>query len=330
VLRGYFVNPAGQWTPYSLATSGWADFTQVVSPGNGLYYARTSTGGLQRYTDAAPFDGSGSDITAYANDPVDTSGWNQKVLSAVPLRSFPQNVADASVFGVDDNNHLTYTAAETGGRPIAAVTSEAALPFTARAIASLNYNTVLITSTTNHLFRVDVNTTLPVLTFATPVQVDSNGGWTHDLLAYDGAGSLYGIAGNGLRRYTITSAKPTAADITANTLIGTGFTLKTLTTAGRGWILGTVSDGRLMSYQIVGAGDWVPYTLATTGWGGYNRLVSPGNGLYYAVAADGIVTPYRDAAPFDGKGTDISTGVTTPENAPKWSPRLVSAVPFIS
>lgn len=120
----------------------------------------------------------------------------------------------------------------------------------------------------------------PTLTFAGPVQLGT--GWTHDLLTYDGAGSLFGIAAGTLRRYTLTSAKPAAGNITANTVIGTGFTLKTLTATGLGWILGTTNTGLLRSYQIDSAGAWTGYTLVSSGWGGYTQLVSPGNGLYYA------------------------------------------------
>jgi len=56
-----------------------------VSPGGGLYYARTAAGGLNRYKDAAPFDGKGTDIQRFDNDPVDTTGWSQKLLSAQPF-----------------------------------------------------------------------------------------------------------------------------------------------------------------------------------------------------------------------------------------------------
>ncbi|BCY13429.1 tachylectin-related carbohydrate-binding protein [Actinoplanes sp. L3-i22] len=328
VLRSYYIDPVGKWTGYSLVTTGWAGPTHLVSPGNGIYYARNGSGRLDWYTDGAPFDGKGTDIASHSSDPVDASGWNQTLLSAAPLRAFPQNAADVSVFGVDDTNHLTYTATDAFGAPIAAVTSAATLPFEAKAIATLNYDTVLVTATTGRLFRIDVTTTLPVLTFAAPV--DLAGGWTHDMLAYDGAGSLFGIASGTLRRYTITSTKPVAANITANTSIGTGFTLKAFTTTGRGWILGNTSDGRLVSYNIDDAGKWTGYTLATSGWDIYTRLASPGNGMYYGVTAEGTVGYFRDAAPYDGKGTDIEGTASTPEAPRKWSSKLVSAVPFIS
>ncbi|MEU4160810.1 S1 family peptidase [Actinoplanes sp. NPDC026670] len=329
VLRGYAVSPAGTWTPYNVAASGWGGYTALTSPGNGLYYARTAAGGLLRFKDATPVDGNGADITAYPNDPVATSGWNQVALSAVPLRSYPQHAADLSVFGVDADNHLTYTATDSLGAPIATVASAAALPFTAKAIAALNYTTVLINSTDGFLYRVDVSGTLPALTF-TSTRIDTRGGWTHDMLAYDGAGSLYGIASGNLRRYTLTSAKPVEANITGGIAVGAGFTLKTLTTAGPGWILGTVSDGRLVSYKIIGAGDWDPYTLKTTGWAGYTRLTSPGNGQYYAVSADNTVTSVKDAAPLDGVGTDITVLSPAPGTSPKWTSKLVSAVPYLS
>lgn len=327
VLRAYNIDAAGQWTGYSLSTSGWGGFTQLVSPGKGLYYARTAGGGLSRYTDAAPFDGKGTDITSHSSDPVDVSGWNQSLLSALPMRAFPQNAADLAVFGSDAGNHLTYTTATTAGQPIATVTSAAALSFTPKAIATLNFDTVLVTSTTGVLYRVDVTSTVPTLTFAAPVQLGT--GWTHDLLTYDGAGSLYGIAAGTLRRYTVTSAKPAAGNITANTLIDTGFALKTLTATGPDWILGSTSTGLLRSYHIDSAGAWTGYTLAASGWAGYTQLVSPGSGLYYARAQDGVISHFRDTNPYDGKGTDISATASTPETpTPKWASKLISAVPF--
>jgi hypothetical protein len=325
-LRGYRIGPDGTWAGSTLASSGWSNLAQLVSPGNGLYYARTSAGGLNWYTDKAPFDGVGTDIQAHAGDPVDTSGWNQVALGAVPLRANPQNAADLAVYGVDSTNHLTYTTAQTVGQPIATATSDAPLPFAAKAIATLNFDTVLVTSTAGALYRVDVTSTLPTLTF-TATQLGT--GWTHQLLSYDGYGSLFGIAGSTLHRYTVGSAKPTAADITAHTVIDSGFTLKTMTATGPGWILGTTSAGTLLSYQITGAGAWAGHTLATTGWGTYTDLLTPGNGLYYARIADGSVTEFADAAPFDGKGTDI-TNKSPATGLPEWPSKLVSIQPFIA
>ena len=48
---------------------------------------------LKRYLDAAPFDGKGTDIKAFADDPVgldidlDTDGWDKTLLSVVPFGS---------------------------------------------------------------------------------------------------------------------------------------------------------------------------------------------------------------------------------------------------
>lgn len=117
----------------------------------------------------------------------------------------------ASIYGVLDNGRLTYTAvnAVTGTRTHGAVASSASLGFTPKAMATLNFNTILITSTTDQLYRVDVVTNDDSLTFKPPVNL--GGGWTHDLLAYDGRGHLYGIADGILVRYTVNSTKPGAA-----------------------------------------------------------------------------------------------------------------------
>jgi len=80
-------------------------------------------------------------------------------------------------------------------------------------MATPNFTTILITSDSGQLHRVDVVTNDNSLTFQPPVPL--GGGWTHDLLAYDGKGSLYGIANGTLRPYTVTGAKPGASGITS-------------------------------------------------------------------------------------------------------------------
>jgi hypothetical protein len=330
ILVSYKIQGAGKWSGHNLATSGWTGYKQVVSPGAGLYYAQTAAGGMLWFKDAAPFDGVGTDIQAHASDPVDTSGWNQSLLSAVPSPSYPQGPADVSIFGIDSGSHLTYSAIDSAtGDRVTTVTSAATLGFTAKAMAALNFNTVLVTSTASHIFRVDVLTTTPTLTFGTPVDIGR--GWTHDLLSYDGAGSLYGIAGSLLVRYTVTTAKPAVpADFANRTEIGTGFTLNTLTTTGPGWILGVRSDGILRSYSIAGAGAWAGYNLATSGWTGYQQVVSPGAGLYYAQTTAGGMLWFKDAAPFDGVGTDIQAHADDPVDTSGWNQPLISAIPFTS
>jgi hypothetical protein len=330
VLRSYKIQGAGKWTGYNLTTSGWAGYTHVVSPGNGLYYARTAAGGMVWFKDAAPFDGVGTDLQAHASDPVDTSGWTQSLLSAVPSPSYPQGPADVSIFGVDSGNHLTYSAIDSAtGDRATTVTSAATLGFTAKAMAALNFNTVLVTSTGDHIFRIDVLSTTPTLTFGTPVDIGR--GWNHGQLAYDGAGSLYGIAGGLLVRYTVTTAKPAEpTDFASRTEIATGFTLTTLTATGPGWILGRRTDGVLRSYSIAGAGAWTGYNLASSGWTTYKQVTSPGAGLYYGQTTAGGMDWFKDAAPFDGVGTDIQVHADDPVDTAGWNQPLISAVPFIS
>jgi hypothetical protein len=72
------------WARTDLASSGW-NYEHPLSPGNGLYYARTAQGGMLRFRDQDPLNGSGTDIQSYPNDPVDTGGWDQALLSAQPF-----------------------------------------------------------------------------------------------------------------------------------------------------------------------------------------------------------------------------------------------------
>ncbi|WP_256517961.1 hypothetical protein [Paractinoplanes aksuensis] len=42
---------------------------------------------MYHYFDHNPYDLNGSDLQYFTNDPVDTRGWTQKLLSAQPLSS---------------------------------------------------------------------------------------------------------------------------------------------------------------------------------------------------------------------------------------------------
>ncbi|WP_033667671.1 hypothetical protein, partial [Salinispora fenicalii] len=182
----------------------------------------------------------------------------------------------ASVYGVLSDGRLTYSAIEgDSGQLSKVVTSSATLGFTPKAMATLNFNTILLTSTEGDLYRVDVITNNTSLVFNAPVKIRS-GGWTHTHLSYDGAGRLYGLTSAGvLQRYDVTATKPSGSHIVNWATIDSGFTLKTLTTTGPDWILGTVSDGRLMSYKINGVGSWVSGELKSSTWQNMTHLLSP-------------------------------------------------------
>ncbi|MEU8212154.1 M23 family peptidase, partial [Micromonospora sp. NPDC049044] len=81
----YKINGAGSWSSGELKDSTWQGMTHLVSPGAGTYFGRTGTGGLFRYTDRNPYDGSGGDL--FGLGAVDDSGWTQALLSAVPFNS---------------------------------------------------------------------------------------------------------------------------------------------------------------------------------------------------------------------------------------------------
>lgn len=257
------------------------------------------------------FNGKPSGITDDATSP------------AVQRRSFNCS-ASTSVYGVLSDNRLTYTAisVDTGERTHGAVVSTARLPFTPKAMATLNFNTILVTSATGTLYRIDVITNNDALIFNAPVQIGT--GWTHDLLTYDGSGHLYGIADGVLLRYPVTASKPT--NIAAGTRIDGGFALKGLTGAGPDWLMGTTSVGELLSYRITGPGDWTRYELRSTTWQGFSHLVSPGAGTFYGHHPAGSMHRYLDPEPFDGSGSDLQAlGVV---DASGWSQVLLSAAPF--
>ncbi|MEV0619300.1 peptidoglycan DD-metalloendopeptidase family protein [Nonomuraea sp. NPDC050404] len=241
--------------------------------------------------------------------------------------SNPAPEGTASIYGVLPDGRLTYTAvdAATGRRTHGAVISTAALGFKPKAIATLNFNTLLVTKegSDGELYRVDIRTNDEELIFETPVRLGT--GWTHDLLAYDGKSHLFGIAGDTLRRYTVTAAKPSLSNITGNTQIGTGFALKTLTATGPDWILGTTTGGLLISYRVIGAGNWQRHQLRDSTWQNFDSLLSPGAGVYFGHNPAGALYRYHDGNPYDGQGDDL-TGQGTVDTT-GWAQTLLSAQP---
>jgi hypothetical protein len=241
--------------------------------------------------------------------------------------SAPSPEGVASVYGVLPDGRLTYTAidAATGKRTHGAVVSTATLGFTPKAMATLNFNTILVTKADSGgmLYRVDVRTNNDSLIFEPPVYLGK--GYTHELLAYDGRSHLFGIANGTLLRYTITVAKPKLSNITGGTTIGTGFTLKTLTATGPDWILGTTTGGQLLSYRISGADNWKRYQLRDATWQNFEHLLSPGGGVYYGHHGENSLHRYFDGNPYDGQGDDL-TGQGTVDTS-GWSQTLLSAQP---
>ncbi|MET7879951.1 tachylectin-related carbohydrate-binding protein [Micromonospora profundi] len=233
----------------------------------------------------------------------------------------------ASVYGTLADGRLTYSAIDTAtGRLTKTVLSEATLGFTPKALATLNFNTILVTSTSGDLYRVNIITNNTGVAFETPSKIKV-GGWTHTLLSYDGHGNLYGINSLGqLLRYDVTSSKPTGNNIVNGTTIDSGFTLKTLTTTGKDWILGTTADGRLLSYKINGPNSWVSGELKDSTWQGITHLLSPGAGIYYGRTSNGALHRYQDQDPFDRDGSDLSGQGAVNDSG--WTQTLLSAQPF--
>lgn len=328
-LASYRINGGGTEAFYrqSLASTGWAGYTHVLSPGGGWYYARTAGGGMDRFRDANPVDGSGTDLTKLAT-PVSTSGWDQVLLSARPWTGV------VSVFGTRPDGRLSYTALDpVTGQKVVSTVSKETLGFTPKALATLNSDTLLVTDGGTP-YRVDVTGTQPLTFTRTAITGAGTTGWTHDRLVFDGFGTLYGIAGGSLlRRYTVTKAKPAVAGDFVNVGIyngGNGFNLPTLATAGKDRIVGTTNDNKLALYKMgQGTAQWTRSDLAGSGWGGFTSLFSPGNGVYYRRDADGVVTGHLDVSPYDGSGADLTPYTPTGTASGGWDP-ILSARPYDS
>ncbi|WP_053754664.1 tachylectin-related carbohydrate-binding protein [Streptomyces sp. MMG1533] len=234
-----------------------------------------------------------------------------------------------NIYGVLDDGRLTFSQINPATGDLAKVLVGPDLGFEPKAMATLNFNTVLVTSTSGALYRVDVktnNTSLALLN--APVKI-AESGWTHDKLTYDGHGHLYGTTAAGLLlRYNVTEDKPAGSQhIGVRTEIDTGFVLKTLTATGDDRLGATTEDGRLLDYTITGAGSWKSNALKSSGWSGFNQLVSPGAGLYYGRLSTGAMYWYKDANPTDGSGADISYHLDDPVNTSGWTQKLLSAQP---
>jgi hypothetical protein len=245
----------------------------------------------------------------------------QKIVDA--LSGPPAGVA--SVYGALADGRLTYSTINnaTGDRT-KTVSSTGILGFVPVAMATLNFNTLLATSPAGVLYRVDIVTNNTSLTFDTPVAVGT--GWTHDQLTYDGYGHLYGIANGTLLQYVVSRDKPGTDQIGQRKVIGTGFTLKNLTSTGDDWLLGVSTAGELRSYHIAADGTWAGATLASR-WSTFSHLVSPGHGVYYGRTPDGAMYHYYDANPFDLSGADLTYYTADPVDTRGWTQILLSAQP---
>ena len=238
--------------------------------------------------------------------------------------------AGVSVYGALDDGRLTYTSINPDNGNLAhVVVSTTNIGFKPVAMATLNFNTILVTSPDAGLYRIDVSTNADSLQFTVSARIE--GGWTHKLLTYDGKGHLYGVtAGGQLLQYLVSRDKPGADQIGQRKEIGSGgFTLKTVAAAGDDRLISTTSSGALISYSIDAAGDYTRQELDDNGWSSFENLVSPGGGLYYGKNPDGAMYWYEDDDPADGSGADISYHLDDPVSSRGWTQYLLSANPAI-
>ncbi|MEV6965921.1 hypothetical protein AB0M47_12480 [Hamadaea sp. NPDC051192] len=230
----------------------------------------------------------------------------------------------ASIYGVRPDGRLTYAVvdAATGTRTHGPVVSSESLGFVPAAMATLNLTTVLATTASGGLHRIDVLANNTSLTFNAPVHLGD--GWPAGPLVYDGDGHLYGIADGVLTRWTVTASKPEAANLTGPLVIGSGFALTTLTTTGPDRLLGTAPDGRPTSYRIRGANDWIVAASTTPFAPDLTSLVCPGGGVCFGHAPDGSLHRFLDRSPA-GDGTDLVEAGTVDTDG--WRQVILSAQP---
>ncbi|WP_305788053.1 CHAP domain-containing protein [Symbioplanes lichenis] len=254
------------------------------------------------------------------------SGAATATVTAAPAYADAKCTGNVSVYGVLADGRLTYSVIDPdNGNLTHVVVSASTLGFTPKAMATLNFNTILITDTGGGLHRVDVTTNNESLAFNPPARIE--GGWTHDHLAYDGHGHLYGTAGGDLLQYVVSRDKPGADQIGQRKVIGdVGFYLRTMAAAADDRLIATNGDGELISYAITGT-TYARQPLDDGGWGTFTSLVSPGGGLYYGKDAGGAMYWYEDGDPADGSGADIGYHLNDPVSSRGWTQTLLSAQP---
>ncbi|WP_181772121.1 tachylectin-related carbohydrate-binding protein [Amycolatopsis pittospori] len=257
------------------------------------------------------------------------SGITTISVGAAPAYADASCSGAVSVYGVLPDGRLTYTSIDPDTGDIGhVVASTKTLGFTPKAMATLNFNTILVTSTAGVLYRVDVLTNGTSLTFNDPI--DLQHGWTHTLLTYDGHGHLYGTtSGGSLLQYLVSRDKPGTTQIGQRREIGNGgFALKTLAASGDDRLVATAADGQLIGYAVSTTGTtYTRAQLDDRGWQSFENLLSPGGGLYYGKNPDGAMYWYEDADPADGSGADIAYHLNDPVASRGWTQDLLSADP---
>lgn len=233
----------------------------------------------------------------------------------------------AYVYGARADGTLTFTAIDAATNVRGRTLVGPKLPFGVRAMATLDYTTLLVTTPAGELYRIDVIGNTKKLTIDTPSKLASNS-WTYDKLTADGFGHLFATSGtNGqLYRWNVTAKKPTGSQIATKTRIGAGFVLTSLTATGGGQLIGTTSGGKLMGYKAIGLNRFTSATLASSGYTGVDKLAGVGGGVFYArTTSSGALVGRKDANVADGSGSDIATIGTVDSSG--WTQKVLSGAP---
>ncbi|MDQ0615336.1 xanthosine utilization system XapX-like protein [Microbacterium sp. W4I4] len=344
VLEGpslYVVNTS-TWTvtrtvPLSGAGSCTADGTVARHPYSGLLYV--GCGGAYYEIDgafavtklsigrAAKRLSIGYDGDLYFDADSSLPGWMSNVGRWHPNPSATASCSGLSqLYGVSaqsGGDQLTYTIVDPVTNRISTglVQTATPLPFTVKAIAAHNINTLFATSTNGALYQLNVQGLYGAVTLAGVTQLAASGWGDVDKLTSDGTRLYATTTAGAFTRYPVTLAKP-ASTIGTGTLIGTGFVLKTLAAEAPNQIIATTNVGELVGYKISSTGGWTRSSLRASTWN--FESLSAVNGLIYA-QKNGELWGYRDANPSDGSGTDIYQ--LGPTSVRGWTQKLLSAVP---
>ena len=229
---------------------------------------------------------------------------------------------NAAVYGAD-GSELTFSVLDdpAGGGGLSVVNHVKDLGYTPRTLVALDYKTLLATDSSGNLHKLDVVTNSTGGTVRDTVWV--SGGWTHDHLAYDGAGHLYGTAGGNLLRYDLSSG---FTSIGPRQIVAQGgYVVDTLFANAPNSLIATNADGALINYKVNPTTNSVGrHVLRSSTWR-FRNMISPGGGVYYGQTTAGAMNHYIDTNPVDGSGTDISYPKAISTRG--WTQHLLAAVP---
>ncbi|WP_433790846.1 tachylectin-related carbohydrate-binding protein [Actinoplanes sp. CA-252034] len=246
----------------------------------------------------------------------------EKIVSALWENAGPPHITP--VYGVTDDQFLTFSTINSQDGFTGIVTSTRKLPWAPAAMTALNFNTLLLTRG-SALYRVDVITNRDSLVFNDPVLVTDTG-WNFDRLASDGA-YVYGInaAVGHLHRAFISRQKPTEGTISVPQDLGRGYTHRAIAGISRGELLAVSTASDLHRYSYEDDNALVEHTARADFTRSWDAVLASNGRWFYGRTVSGALRQYEDPNPDNNSLADVKIGPLI--NTGGWTQALLAAVP---